>query len=362
MHRRAFLRAGVAALATPAVAAPAIAQSAPEIRWRMTSSFPKSHETLFGVGQMLCRYVSEATDNKFQIQAYSAGELATSRQALDVVASGVVECAHTPLSFHASKDMTLGFGTGLPFGLNTRQQQSWWAFGGGAEYLNAALKRFGAYGIPAGRIGAQMGGWFKKEINSLDDLRALRFRINGMGSPIFARIGAVPFDAMPHAEVIAALEHNLIDGAEFLCPQDDERLGLVRFAKYNYGPCWWESAGMVHLVINLEKWSALPGHYRAIVARACDAANTRMLAKYDSVNPPALRRLIAAGALLRPFPQAVMEAFYRHTTEHFADVAARDAQFRRVLESVTAFRREHLQWLQISEHGFDSFLINAAGR
>ena len=362
MHRRAFLRAGaVAAIATPAVTAPAIAQSAPEIRWRMTSSFPKSHETLFGVGQMLCRYVAEATDNKFQIQAYSAGELATSRQALDVVASGAVECAHTPLSFHTGKDMTLGFGTGLPFGLNTRHQQSWWAFGGGAEIINASLRRFGTYGIPAGSIGAQMGGWFKKEINSLDDLKALRFRINGMGSPIFSRIGAVPFD-MPHAEVVSALEHNSIDGAEFLCPHDDERLGLVRVAKYNYGPCWWESAGMVHFVVNLEKWNALPSPYRAVVARACDSARTRMLAKYDSVNPLALKRLIAAGAVIRPFPQTVMEAFYRATLEHFAEAAAKDAQFRKAGESVNAYRREQLQWLQVSEHAFDSFLINASGR
>lgn len=363
MHRRAFLRTGaVAALAAPAVAAPAVAQSAPEVRWRMTSSFTKSHETLFGVGQMLCRYVAEATDNKFQIQAYSAGELATSRQALDVVASGVVECAHTPLGFHAGKDMTLGFGTGLPFGLNARLQQSWWMFGGGAELINASLKRFGSYGIPAGCIGAQMGGWFKKEINTLDDLKALRFRINGLGSPIFARLGAVPFDTMPHADVVSAFEHNLIDGAEFLCPHDDERLGLVRFAKYNYGPCWWESAGMVHLVVNHEKWNALSNHYKAVLARACDAASVRMLAKYDSVNPAALKRLIAAGALIRPFPQALMEAFYRATSEHFAEVAAKDAQFKRVMESVNAFRRDHVQWLQISGHAFDKFLINASGR
>lgn len=362
MQRRAFLRTGAAAAFTaPAFAAPAVAQSAPEIRWRMTSSFPKSHETLFGTGQSLCRYVAEATDNKFQIQAYSAGELATSRQALEVVTSGAVECAHTPLGFHTNKDMTLGFGSGIPFGLNTRHQQAWWTFGGGDEIVNASLKKFGAYGIPAGSTGVQMGGWFKKEINSLDDLKALRFRTNGMGGPIFAKIGAVPFD-MPHADVITALENNAIDGAEFLCPHDDERLGLVKVAKYNYWPCWWESAGMVHLVINLEKWNALPNHYKAVLARACDSARIRMLAKYDAVNPPALKRLIAAGALLRPFPQAVMEACYRAANEHFAELAAKDAQFRRALESVNTYRREHLQWLQISEHAFDSFMISARGR
>jgi TRAP-type mannitol/chloroaromatic compound transport system substrate-binding protein len=327
----------------------------------MTSSFPKSHETLFGAGQMLCRYIAEATDGKFQIQAYAAGELATSRQALDVVASGTVECAHTPLSFHAGKDMTLGLGAGLPFGPNARLQQSWWSYGGGAELINAALKKLGAYSIPVGATGPQMGGWFKKEIQSLDDLKALRFRIHGLGGPVFARIGAVPFE-MPHADVLAALESNAIDGAEFLCPHDDERLGLVKVAKFNYGPCWWESAGMVHLVINLEKWNALPNHCRSALWRACDAVNLRMIAKYDSVNPPALKRLTAAGAQLRLFPQPVMEAFFRATMEHFGEVAAKDAQFKKGMESVSAYLKDRLQWLQASDHAFDGFQIAINGR
>lgn len=363
MHRRAFLRTGAAAAAaaTPAVAAPAVAKSAPEIRWRMTSGFTKSHETLFGTAQRLCRYVAEATDNKLQIQVYSAGELATSRQALDVVASAAVECAYTRLSFYTGKDMALGFGSGLPFGLNARHQQAWWTFGGGDKIVNASLKKLGVHGIPAGSIGAQTGGWFKREINSLDDLKSLRFRIKGLGGPIFARIGAVPFD-ISHADIVSALERSAIDGAEFLCPDDDERLGLVRVARYCYWPCWWESAGMVHFVVNLEKWSTLPSHYRAVVARACDSACVHMLAKYDSLNPPALKRLIAAGALIRPFPRPVMDACYRATVEHFAEVGAKDAAFRQANDSVNAFRRDRLRWLQISEHAFDGFVIDVAGR
>jgi TRAP-type mannitol/chloroaromatic compound transport system substrate-binding protein len=357
LHRRAFLRTGAAvAVSSPAVAAPAVAQSAPEVRWRMTSSFPKSQETLFGTGQALCAYVAEATDNKFQIQAYAAGELATSRQALDVVTSGSVECAHTPLSFHAAKDMTLALGTGLPFGLNARLQQSWWAHGGGAKLVNDALKPFGAYGIPAGTTGAQMGGWFKKEINVLEDLKGLRFRINGLGGPIFTRLGAVPFE-IPHADVMSALENNVVDGAEFLCPHDDERLGLVKVAKYNYGPCWWESAGMVHLVVNLEKWNALPKPYRAALARACDAVNLGMLAKYDAINPAALRRLMAAGAVIRQFPQPVLEVCHRATVEHLAELAAKDAKLKKGLESTSGFLKEHLQWLQISDHAYDALQI-----
>jgi TRAP-type mannitol/chloroaromatic compound transport system substrate-binding protein len=362
LHRRAFLRTGAAvAFASPAVAAPVVAQSAPEVRWRMTSSFPKSQDTLFGAGQMLARFVAEATDSKFQIQPFAAGELATSRQALDVVTSGSVECAHTPLSFHTAKDMTLGLGTGLPFGLNARHQQSWWSHGGGAEVVNAALKRFGALGLPAGTIGPQMGGWFKKEIHALDDLKGLRFRINGLGAPVFARIGALPFE-MPHADVVAALESNAIDGAEFLCPHDDDRLGLVKVAKFNHGPCWWESAGMVHLVVNLEKWNALPGAYKAALARACDAVSLRTLAKYDAVNPPAFRRLVAAGAQIKPFPQPVLEACFRATTEHFAEVAAKDPQFKKGMDSVAGFLKEHLQWMQVSGHALDGFQIAINGR
>ena len=183
LHRRAFLRTGVAvALTSPVVAAPAIAQSAPEVRWRLTSSFPKSQETLFGASQQLCRFVAEATDNKFLIQANAAGELATSRQALDVVEAArssarIRRCPSMPAGDGA------GLGSGLPFGLNARHQQSWWSFGGGADIVNTVLRRLGTYGIPAGTIGPQMGGWFKKEINALEDLKGLRFRINGLGAP-----------------------------------------------------------------------------------------------------------------------------------------------------------------------------------
>jgi TRAP-type mannitol/chloroaromatic compound transport system substrate-binding protein len=325
----------------------------------MTSSFPRSLDTLFGASQMLCRFVAEATDNKFQIQAYSAGELATSRQALEVVTSGAVECAHTPLSFHASKDATLSFGGGVPFGLNAHHQQSWWSIAGGGDIINASLKKYNAYGIPAGCTGAQMGGWFKREITSVDDLKGLRFRINGMGGPVLDKVGVVVFD-LPSADVIGALENGVIDGAEFLCPHDDERLGLAKLAKYNYNPCWWESSGSVHLVVNLEKWNGLPKVYQAALNHACCSVRTWLLVKYDAVNPPALKRLIASGAVIKQFPQPVMEACHRAATEYFAELAAKDASFKRALDSVNAYRKEHFQWWQMADFALDSF--NAAVR
>jgi TRAP-type mannitol/chloroaromatic compound transport system substrate-binding protein len=361
LKRRAFLRTGAAAAFGGAVASPAVAQAAPEVRWRLTSSFPRSLEPLFGAGKTLCRYVAEATDNRFQIQAYSAGELATSRQALEVVTAGAVECAYTSLGFHANRDVTLSLGGGLPFGLNARQQQAWWMFAGGSEIVNGALKGFNALAIPAGCTGTQMGGWFKREIASVDDLKGLRFRIRGMGGPILGKVGVVIFD-LPSADVIGALENSVIDGAEFICPHDDERLGLVKLARYNHNPCWWESSGTVHLVVNLEKWNGLPKAYQAVLGRACDAVRSWLLAKYDTVNPAALKRLLAAGAVIKPFPQPVLEACYRAANEYFSELAAKDASFKRALDSVNAYRRDQNLWWQIADLAFDSFTAAARGR
>ena len=362
MRRREFLRVGAAtALVTPALATPAIAQSAPEIKWRLTSSFSKAMEIMFGTSQLVCRYIAEATDNKFLIQPYQAGELAPSRQALDAVSSGSVDCAYTPTNFYVGKDPTLGFGTGVPFGLSSRHQQSWWTFGGGAEIVNAALKKLNVVGIPAGLTGVQMGAWSKKEIGSVDDLKGLRWRISGLGGPVLARVGVAPQE-IPHIDVYAALEQGTIDVAEFICPHDDEKLGLPKVAKINYHPCWWESGGMLHLVVNLEKWNALPKSYQGVVARACDAASSWMLAKYDAVNGPALKRLIAGGAVLKPFPQTVMEAFHKASTEHHAELAAKDAYYKKALDSVTSFRKEQLSWMQVADHSMDSFTLSLRGK
>lgn len=358
MRRRSFLRAGAAAaFAGPAVAAPAIAQSAPEVAWRLSSSYPKSIDAIHGTAQTLCRYVAEATDHRFRIDAYAAGELTPSRQALDAVTSGAVDCAFTPLHFYFHKEPVLGIGSGLPFGLNARHQLAWWNFGGGSEVINASLRKYNVHGIPAGSTGAQMGAWFKKEIHSIEDLKGLRIRIGALGGPIFERVGAKAH-YLAHVDVYSAMENGTIDAAEFICPHDDERLGIAKLAKYNYHPCWWESGGMVHLVVNLDKWNALPKPYRAVLARACDASNAWMIARYDALNPPALKRMVAGGTVLKTFPQPVLEACHRATVEHFAEIAAKDAIFRKVLDSINAFRKEQLAWWQIAEHAYDTITLN----
>ncbi len=357
MKRRQFLRGGaIAALAMPGLAAPALAESAPEIKWRLTSSFGKSLEIMQGAVQILCRYVVEATDNRFVIQPFLAGELAPGSQALDAVSSGSVDCAFTPMGYYQSKDPSLVFGSGVPFGLNERQQHAWWMFGGGKEIINGALHRLNVYSIPAGSSGTQMGAWFRKELTSIDDLKGMRMRIVGMGGPVLHRLGAVTYQ-MGHADVFSALENATLDAAEYVCPFDDEKLGFVKVARYNHFPCWWEGSGMLHMVVNLEKWNALPKPYQVILARACDASMAWMRAKYDTVNPPALKRLVGAGAVLKPFPQPVLEACYKATTEHLGEIAAKSIGFKKALDSMNAFRADHLAWRQVAEQAYDGFMI-----
>jgi TRAP-type mannitol/chloroaromatic compound transport system substrate-binding protein len=360
IKRRDFL-AGAAVATTGTLAAPAIAQSAPDIRWRLTSSFPRQLDTIFGTAQTLAKYVAEATDNKFQIQAFPAGELVGGLQALDAVQTGAIECAHTPLYFYFGKDPALAFATGVPFGLNARQQHSWWHFGDGSEIINGVLKNFNAISFACGNSGTQMGGFFRKELKDVSDLSGLKFRIGGLGGQVLARLGVVP-QQIAGGDVYPALERGTLDAAEFVGPYDDEKLGLSQVAKYYYAPGWWEGGAMLHLAVNLQKWNELPKNYQAILFHACEAANNWMLSKYDAVNAPALRRMVAAGTELRTFPQSIMEAALKAANEFYAEQSAKNADFKRAYESMIAFRNELLPWWQFNEYAYDTFLIRTRGR
>ena len=241
MKRRTFLKGGALAGATTLVAAPAIAQGAPEIKWRLTSSFPKSLDTIFGTAQTFAKYVADATDNKFQIQTFAAGEIVPGLQALDAVSNATVEMAQTPLYFYIGKEPALAYATGAPFGMNHRHQHSWWTFGGGAELCNEALKPFKTHAILCGNSGTQMGGWFRKEIKTADDLKGLKFRIAGMGGHVLAKLGVVP-QQIAGGDVFPALEKGTIDAAEFVGPYDDEKLGFTRSQNTTTSPAGGKAA------------------------------------------------------------------------------------------------------------------------
>jgi len=361
MKRRQFLRAAGLGVAAASVAKPALAQSMPDLKWRCTASWPKSLDVLYGAAEVFAKAVAEATDNKFQIQTLAAGEVASGVQALDAVVSGTVEMAHTASYYYVGKDPTFAFGTAVPFGLNSRMQNAWQFFGGGMELMNEFYKKHGIYAIPCGNTGCQMGGWFRKQVRQPADLNGLKMRIGGYAGKVLEKLGVVP-QQIASAGIHAALENGGIDAAQWVGPYDDEKLGLVMVAPYYYYPGWWDGGAMLHNFINLDKWNALTPAYQSIVRTCSEKANAWMQARYDAENPAALRRLLAAGVKLQPFSPAILDASLKAALDLYREVAATNADFKKVLDAMVAFRGDQYLWWQVAEFSYDSFMIRNRSR
>jgi TRAP-type mannitol/chloroaromatic compound transport system substrate-binding protein len=357
MKRRQFLKAaGLGVAASAAVAAPAIAQSMPELKWRMTASWPKSLDTLYGGAVDLAQAVADATDNKFQIQVFAGGEIVPGLQALDAASNGTVEMGHTASYYYFGKDPTFAFGTSVAFGPNQRLNQGWYYLGGGKEVLNEFYKKYNVTMLVGGNTGCQMGGWFRKPINSIADLKGLKFRIGGFPGRVIQKLGGVP-QLIAAGDIYPSLEKGTIDAAEWVGPYDDEKLGFYKVAPYYYYPGWWEGGSMINVFINLNKYNALPKSYQAILQNAAAWANDRMMAKYDKLNPPALKRLLAGGTKLRGFSPAIMEACFKAAHELHADISKTNASFKAVYDSMNDYMRPAYSWFQVAEINYDSFMI-----
>ncbi|WP_333794706.1 TRAP transporter substrate-binding protein [Hyphomicrobium sp.] len=360
--RRKFLKVAGAGGAASAVAAceppaaPAIVESMPSLSWRMTSSFPKSLDTIYGAAEIFSRYVAEMTDGRFNIQVFAAGEIVGGLQAADAVSNGTVEAAHTASYYYWGKDPTFAIPTCIPFGLNCRMQNAWMYEGGGIDLMNDFYKPYNFFALPGGNTGAQMGGWFRKEINTPEDWKGLKIRIGGFGGAIMSRLGAVP-QQIAGGDIYPALEKGTIDAAEWVGPYDDERLGFSRVARYYYYPGWWEGQAMLHFFINLENWNRLPKSYQTIVRAAAETANTVMTARYDMQNPAALRRLVQGGAILRPFSEEVLDACFKASNEIYAELCASNANFKKIYDAMTAVRAEGFLWFQVAEHTSDTYMM-----
>src|SRR5258707_1795274 len=355
MKRRDFIKATGIGVAGATIAAPAIAQSAPEIKWRMTCSWPKSLDTLYGGAEVMAKAVAEATDNKFQIQVFAASEVVPGLQVLDAVQNGTVEMGHTASYYYFGKDPTFGFGTSISFGPNQRLNQGWYTLGGGKEVLNEFYKNYNTISLLAGNTGCQMGGWFRKEIKTVSDLSGLKFRIGGFPGRVLQKLGAVP-QQLAGGDIYPALEKGTIDAAEWVGPYDDEKLGFYKIAPHYYYPGWWEGGTMLLSFVNVDKWNALPKNYQSALEQAGHYANNWMMAKYDQVNPAALRRLLANGTKLHAFSPPIMEACFKATKELNSEVAATNPDFKKAYESLTAFSSNGYQWFQVAEIGYDNFM------
>jgi TRAP-type mannitol/chloroaromatic compound transport system substrate-binding protein len=362
MKRREFLRAAGVGLATTAtVAKPAIAQSNPAIKWRLTSSFPKSLDTLYNTAETIARMAAEATDNQFQIQPFAAGEIVPALSAMDAVSNGSVEACHTAAYYYFGKDPTFALFCAVPFGLNTRQQNAWFYDGDGLKLMNEFGKKYRIYSLVTGNTGCQMGGWFRKEIREVADFQGLKFRIGGFAGLTIQKLGGVP-QQIGAGDIYPALERGTIDAAEWVGPYDDEKLGFSKVAKYYYYPGWWEGSTANHLMVNLAKWNELPKRYQSILAGAAAYSNLEETAKYDARNPGALRKLVAGGTELRAFSQPIMEACLKASNEVNAETAASNADFKKVLASMQAFRNEEYMWWQVAEYSYDTFMIRSRPR
>ncbi|MBS7804077.1 TRAP transporter substrate-binding protein [Rhizobiales bacterium TNE-4] len=356
MKRRQFLKGAGLGLAATTVAAPAIAQSMPEVKWRLTSSFPKSLDTIYGAADVFAKHVAEASDNKIQIQVFAAGEIVPGLQAADAVQNGTVEMCHTAPYYYVGKDPSFAFGTCVPFGLNARQTTAWFYHNGGMDMLNEFYKKFNIFAMPGGNTGTQMGGWFRKEIKTPADLSGLKMRIGGLAGQVLQKLGAVP-QQIAAGDIYPALEKGTIDAAEWVGPYDDEKLGFNKVAPFYYYPGWWEGGPALQFFINTEKWNSLPKNYQSLFQTAAGYANGDMLAKYDARNPAAIKRLAQAGAQLRPFSPEIIDAAFKASTELYAEISAKNENFKKLHDSYMAFRSEEYLWWQISDYAFDSIMV-----
>jgi len=359
MQRRAFLQGAGAGLGLAAAAlAPKAFADGPAIKWHLASSFPKSLDTIFGAADLLSNHLNKITGGKFQVRVHAGGELVPGLQVLDAVQQGTVECGHTASYYYVGKNMAFAFDCALPFGLTARQQNAWMYFGGGMLLMRELFKKHNIVQFPGGNTGVQMGGWFRKEIKSLADLRGLKMRIPGIGGQIMAKLGAVP-QTLAGGDIYPSLERGALDAAEWVGPYDDEKLGFHKIAKHYYYPGWWEGGPQLSFYVNSAKWKGLPEAYKQAFETACAEANVNMLAEYDFKNPPALMRLVKQGVKLHAYPKDVMTAARSAAFQLYDAEAAKNPDFAHIYKDWKKFRDSQIQWFRVAESSYENFLYYA---
>jgi TRAP-type mannitol/chloroaromatic compound transport system substrate-binding protein len=354
MDRRSLIKhAGIAGVLATGAAPAVHAQSV--VRWRLASSFPKSLDTIYGGAETFARHVRAVSNGRFEISVHAAGELMPAFSVVDGVQQGSIEAAHTAPYYFFGKDETFAIGGAIPFGLNSRQMTAWTFQGNGLRLMREFYARYNMTSFPCGNTGAQMGGWFSKEIRSVEDMKGLKFRIGGFAGKVIERLGGVPQN-IPGGEIYQALEKHTIDAAEWIGPYDDQKLGFHKVAPNYYYPGWWEGGLQLDLLINRKAWDALTPEFKAIVEIASAAAHVDMQAKYDMKNPLALKQLVGAGARLRPFPQDLMIAAFNESMKLYEELSARNENWRKVYTDYARFRGDQNLWFRFTEATFDRFM------
>ena len=357
MDRRSLIkRAGIAGVLASGIAPAVHAQAA--VRWRLASSFPKSLPTIFGSAERFSQTVKELSGGKFEVSVHAAGELMPAFGVVDAIQNGTIEMAQTASYYFTGKDPIFAFGCAVPFGLNARQMDAWMEHGNGRKLMDAFYAKYNMRSFSAGNTGTQMGGWYRKEIKTVNDLKGLKMRLGGgLFGEAMAKLGVVAQN-MPAGEVYQALEKGTLDATEFVGPFDDEKLGFNKVAPFYYYPGWWEGGAELEFFINQKAFNALSAENKAIVRAAGAVAAREMTAKYDAQNPPALKRLVAAGTKLKPFSKEVMDAGFKASMQVFAEHEGKSAEFKKIHQDMRAFQRDQLLWTRFSEYRFDSYMAS----
>ncbi len=355
MERRAFVRHAGLAGVLAAGAAPAVVQAQAQLRWRLASSFPKSLDTIFGAAEVFAKKVSEMTGGKFQISVHAGGELMPPFGVVDGVQNGTVELAHTAPYYFFGKDETFALGCSIPFGLNSRQLTAWMLEGNGLKLMREFYRGYNIINFPGGNTGAQMGGWYRKPIQSMADMKGLKFRVGGFAGKVVERMGGVPQN-IPGGEIYQSLEKGTIDAAEWVGPYDDLKLGFNKVAPHYAYPGWWEGGPQLDFFINSKAYEGLSAEYKAIIEAASAYAHIDMQAKYDARNPAALKQLVAGGTKLFRFPKDVMEAAFKESMALYSEIAAKNPNWKKVYADYAKFRADQNLWFRFAEAGFDDFM------
>ena len=356
MERRSFVQgAGMAGILAAGVA-PAVTHAQQNLRWRLTSSFPKSLDTLFGVNDVFATKVRELSGGRFNITIHAPGELVPAFGVVDALQAGTVEMANTAPYYFFGKDPTFALGCAVPFGLNSRMMTAWMYEGNGLRLMRDFYRQYNIINFPMGNTGAQMGGWYRKPIQSLADFKGLKFRVGGFAGRIVERIGGVPQN-IPGGEIYQALEKGTIDAAEWVGPYDDLKLGFVKVAPHYAYPGWWEGGPQLDLYVNTKSYDSLSSEYKAIIECAAAYAHTDMQAKYDGKNAQALKTLVQQGARLFPFPKDVMDAAFKASQDVYAELSASNPNWKKVWDDYSTFRRDSNLWFRFTEANFDNFMM-----
>jgi TRAP-type mannitol/chloroaromatic compound transport system substrate-binding protein len=363
MKRRQFLgKAGAGALLTGGVlsgcgqdSAPTAAGDTPEqqrLHWKMVTTWPKNFPGLGTGANSLASLIGEMSGGRLTVKVYGANELVPAFEVFDAVSSGTAELGHGAAYYWKGKSEAAQFFAAVPFGMTAQEMNAWLYYGGGMQLWAEVYAPFGVLPTAAGNTGMQMGGWFNKEINGVEDLEGLKMRIPGLGGEVLKRAGGTPVN-LPGGEIFTSLQSGTIDATEWVGPYNDLAFGLYKAAQYYYYPGWHEPGTTLECLLNKQAFEALPADLQSIVSNACRVANADMLAEYTARNNTALQALVNEHHVdVREFPKPVLDKLRVISEEVVAEIAARDALSAKVFESYQRFRKQVVAWHDISERTY----------